>query len=134
MSDEDRIDANSPPAAEPAKAGGLQPGSPLLRLPGLLAISLYMLLLAGTVILGVAGHHFPLLYLLFPPLCIAAGFGLMLMLRWAWALALGAVTFLLGIFLYQFAVQHAPSALIQGLLNMVFFLYLVRGEVRSSLR
>ena len=57
----------------------------------------------------------------------------MLMLRWAWALALGAVALLLGLFFYQFAVHHAPSALIQGLLNVVFFLYLVRNEVRAGL-
>ena len=128
MSDEQPIHA------DPATPASPPPGSTLLQLPGLIAISLYMLLLAGTVILGVAGRHFPPLYLFFPALFIAAGFGLMLLLRWAWALALGAIALLLGLFLYQFAVHHAPSALIQGLLNLVFFLYLVRTEVRASLR
>lgn len=105
-----------------------------MRLPGLAAIALYMLFLAGTVILGVVTRHFPPLYLIFPVLFFAAGLGLMMMLRWAWALTLGAVVLLMGTFLVQFAQQHAIPLLIQSLLNFVFFLYLVRAEVRSSLR
>ena len=108
--------------------------SPLMRLPGLAAIALYMLLLAGTVILGVAGKHFPPLYLLFPVLFLAAGMGLLMLLRWAWALSLGAVALLVAMFLYLFTRQHALAWLVQGLLNLVFFLYLVRSEVRDSLR
>jgi len=33
-----------------------------------------------------------------------------------------------------FGAQHIAPALVQGLLNLVFFLYLVRTEVRSKLR
>ena len=134
MTDEKRVDANSAQSVKQPSSDGPELASLPRRLPGLIAISLYMLLLAGMVILGVAGRHFPPLYLFFPALFIAAGFGLMLMLRWAWALALGAVTLLLALFLDQYAMHHAPSALIQGLLNLVFFLYLVRNEVRASLR
>ena len=134
MTDEKEVESSTAPPADQPSGGTAQPGSPLLRLPGLIAISLYMLLLAGTVILGVASRHFPPLYLFFPALFLAAGFGLLLLLRWAWALALGAVTLLMGLFLYQFTTQHAPSALLQGLLNLVFFLYLIRTEVRASLR
>ena len=58
----------------------------------------------------------------------------MLLLRWAWALALAAV-FLLAIYnMWVFSQLHLPPALVQGLLNWVFFLYLVRVEVRSKLR
>lgn len=117
-----------------AGAPDTPPASPLLRLPGLAAIALYMLFLAGVVILGVAGKHYPPLYLGFPVLFIAAGFGLLLLLRWAWALALGAVVMLMSVFFYEFAKAHSGSGLVQGLLNLVFFLYLVRAEVRSSLR
>ncbi len=108
--------------------------SSLLRLPGLAAIALYMLFLAGVVILGVAGKHYPPLYLAFPALFIAAGFGLLLLLRWAWALALAAVVMLMTVFFYEFAKAHAAVGLVQGLLNLVFFLYLVRAEVRANLR
>jgi hypothetical protein len=33
-----------------------------------------------------------------------------------------------------FSSQHQAPTLIQGLLNLVFFLYLVRTEVRAKLR
>ncbi len=115
-----------------ASANQRQPA--LMQLPGLAAIGLYMLFLAGTVILGVATRHYPPLYLIFPVLFFAAGLGLLMLFRWAWAMALGAVVLLMGLFLYQFTTQHALSAIVQGGLNLVFFLYLVRAEVRSRLR
>lgn len=130
-----RADEDGAPGPETPDGLEQQSGQSLLmQLPGLAAIALYMLFLAGTVILGVATKHFPPLYLFFPVLFFAAGLGLMMALRWAWALALGAVVMLLAIFLYEFARQHEPALLVQGLLNFVFFLYLVRTEVRSRLR
>jgi glycerol-3-phosphate acyltransferase PlsY len=106
-----------------------------LPLPGMAAISLYLLVLAGVIILGVvAGHYYPPLFLVFAACFIAAAAGLLRLLRWAWALTLAAV-FLLAVYnLWFFASQHQPAALIQGLLNLVFFLYLVRIEVREKLR
>jgi hypothetical protein len=129
---EDNKDAPGPDSqgGVPAAGGWTE----LARTPGLAAIALYMLVLAGTVILGVAGGHFPPLYLFFPVFFIAAGLGLLLLFRWAWALALAAVVLLMAAFLYQFTATHAGSSLVQGLLNLVFFLYLIRAEVRSSLR
>jgi hypothetical protein len=104
-------------------------------LPGLLAISLYLLVLAGVIILGVAGgRHYPPLFLLLAAAFMAASAGLILLFRWAWALALGAVFLLVCYNTWIFSVEHLPPALIQGLLNLVFFLYLVRTEVRAKLR
>ena len=65
---------------------------------------------------------------------MTASAGLVLMLRWAWALALGAVFLLACYYVWFASSQHAAEALLQGLLNLVFFLYLVRTEVRSQLR
>lgn len=122
-------------ADDPGNPNGPQPpANAIFRFPALGAISLYMLILAGVVILGVVTRHFPLLYLIFPALFIAAGLGLLMLFRWAWALTLAAVVMLIGLFLFQFSRTHVPSALGQGLLNVVFFLYLVRTEVRDSLR
>lgn len=106
-----------------------------LPLPGLAAIGLYLLVLAGVIVVGVVnGRHYPPLFLVLSAALIAASGGLILLLRWAWALALGAV-FLLAIYnLWFFSSQHQLPALVQGLLNMVFFLYLVRTEVRERLR
>ncbi len=111
------------------------PQRELLPLPGLAAISLYLLVLAGVIVLGVvAGGHYPPLFLIFAAVFMTASAGLLLLLRWAWALALAAV-FLLAVYnVWIFASQHQLPTLVQGLLNLVFFLYLVRTEVRSKLR
>jgi hypothetical protein len=106
----------------------------LLSLPGLVAISLYLLVLAVVIVMGVvSGRHYPPLFLLLAAGFLTASAGLLRLLRWAWALALSAV-FLLAVYnLWFFTSQHQFPALIQGLLNLVFFLYLVRPEVRERL-
>jgi hypothetical protein len=106
-----------------------------LPLPGLAAIGLYLLVLAGVIVVGVVGgRHYPPLFLLFSAALIAASGGLLMLFRWAWALALAAVFLLAGYNLWFFSTQHQLPALVQGLLNLVFFLYLVRTEVRERLR
>jgi hypothetical protein len=106
----------------------------LLALPGLAAISLYLLVLAGVIVVGiVAGRHYPPLFFVFSAVFIAASGGLLRLLRWAWALALAAVFLLVVYNLWIFASQHQGAAIVQGLLNLIFFLYLVRPEVRERL-
>lgn len=137
MSEEKKF-GNADPAQEPAQPGSAEDrraaAGVLMRLPGLIAIALYMVILAGTVILGVATRHFPPLYLFFPAFFFAGGLGLLMLFRWAWALTLAAVTLMTAVFIYEYSTQHAIPLLVQGLLNLVFFLYLVRTEVRASLR
>jgi hypothetical protein len=106
----------------------------LLPLPGLAAIALYLLVLAVVIVMGIAGRHYPPLFLIFAAAFMAASAGLLLLLRWAWAMALGAVFLLAGYNLWIFTSQRQGPALVQGLLNLVFFLYLVRTEVRGKLR
>lgn len=111
------------------------PRKGLMPLPGVAAISVYMLVLAAVIIVGVvSGHHYPPIFLVFSAFFIMASGGLLLLLRWAWALALGAVFLLTAYNLWIFSFQHQLPALVQGLLNLVFFLYLVRGEVREKLK
>jgi hypothetical protein len=135
-------EAKSTQPADPAepRSGAEKPGSvpaskrELLPLPGLAAIALYMLILAGIGILGVAGGHVPPVYLIFSAAFVTAGLGLMLLLRWAWALTLTAVLLLTGLFFWRFANGHSLPYIVQGLLNLVFFFYLIRTEVRGKLR
>jgi len=109
--------------------------SDLLQLPGLAAISLYLLVLAGVIIVGVVGgRHYPAIFLVFAAGFVTASGGLLMLFRWAWALALAAVFLLVGYNLWIFYAQHQGAALVQGLLNLVFFLYLIRPEVREKLR
>jgi len=119
-------------AAPPGRisAQGMQ-----LPLPGLAAIALYLLVLAGVVILGVvAGRHYPPVFLIFSVLFIASSAGLLMLFRWAWSLALAAMLLLAGYNLWLFTTEHQPAGLVQGGLNLVFFLYLIRPEVREKLR
>lgn len=103
-------------------------------LPGVTAIALYLLLLAGVIILGVAGGHYPALFLLLATAFLTSSAGLILLMRWAWAAALAAVFLLACYNLWIFAGQHAMPWLVQGLLNLFFFFYLIRPEVRERLR
>jgi hypothetical protein len=127
-------------SGEPSSSGHRNPAprpqiADLLPLPGLAAISLYLFALAGVIILGVvSGHRYPLLFLVFSAGFITASAGLLMLFRWAWALALAAVFLLVVYNLWIFSSQHQGAALVQGLLNLVFFLYLVRPEVREKLR
>jgi hypothetical protein len=116
-----------------------QPAQPprreLLPLPGLAAISLYLLVLAGVIILGVVGgRHYPPVFLVFATVFITASAGLLMLFRWAWTLALAPVFLLISYNAWIFSTQYQGAALVQGLLNLVFFLYLVRPEVREKLR
>ena len=115
-----------------ASARPERPG--LLKLPGLAAISLYMLVLAGVIVVAVVTGQFRPPFLMFSAIFIAAALGLLRLLRWAWALTLGAMALLSGLFVWRFSQQHEIPFLVQGLLNLVFFLYLVRTEVRERLR
>lgn len=61
-------------------------------------------------------------------------FGLLRMKRWGWVLILaGALTLSLG-YLFVFEKTHQGPYLVQGLFALLFFLYLVRPEVRGRLR
>ena len=120
---------------EEARNNAAAPPPRVMPLPGMAAIGLYLLLLAGVIILGVvSGRRFPPLFLLLAAAFIATSAGLLMRFRWAWASALAAVLLLACYNLWIFSTLHAAPALVQGLLNLVFFLYMVRTEVREKLR
>jgi hypothetical protein len=128
---------NTPEANELTAKVSLDPtgnGDKGTLLPGLVAIALYMLVLAAVVTFGVVGRHLPWLLLILVPFFVTASFGLLRLFRWAWALTLSAVFLLMSYNLWIFMNQKQPPGAIQGLLNLVFFLYLVRVDVRSRLR
>ena len=108
-------------------------------LPGVAGICLFMLLL--TMInayaalqgrFGSGGGKYGVLALC--TLLAAGVFGLLRLRRWGWALVLGGCLslFLGNLFLFQRT--HVGAFLVQGLFALVFFLYLVRTEVRDRLR
>ena len=110
------------------------PSSRKMPLPGVAAIAFYLLLVAGTIVIGVVGGHYPPIYLLLSAAMITASGGLIAGFRWAWALALATVFLLAAYWGWIFSWQRSAPAVVQGLLNLLFFLYLIRPEVRAELR
>lgn len=132
---EPRIEASHEAGKEPVPAAtAIQSRIRVFQLPGLIAISLYMFVLAGINVLGIVSGQVQPAFLIFSALFIAAALGLLMLLRWAWALTLAAVVLLAALFLWKFASSHDFPYAVQGLLNLVFFLYLVRTGVREQLR
>ncbi len=108
-------------------------------LPGVAGICLFMLVLtmvnAFAALQGKFGAGTGKFGVLVLCTLLAAGvLGLLRLRRWGWALVLGGcLTLSLGN-LFVFEKTHAGPFLLQGLFALVFFLYLVRTEVRDRLR
>lgn len=140
MSQDDPRDPISPAPDNAVETATAKPANnslakrELFPFPGLIAISLYMLLLSVVIVVGSVGGHYPKLFLILPIFLLAACGGLLMLFRWAWAMALAAVLLLSAYNLWIFTSLHLAPSLIQGLLNLVFFLYLIRTEVRAKLR
>ncbi len=118
------------------EAGSPNPDSakPQLRLPALFAIAFYMFLIAGMNVVSVVKGFSRPAYLVFSAAFFAAAAGLLLLFRWAWTLALAGVLLLSALFFWRFTTGHDIASLMQGGLNLVIFLYLIRPEVRANLR
>ena len=108
-------------------------------LPGMAAISLWML---GLAIMGVAGvltGHYPkggarIAILALCTLFAVAGLGLVRLRRWGWALTLGAAFLCMCFGFYSLFRFRQGQWAVMAVVNLVFFLYLVRPEVTGRLR
>ena len=108
-------------------------------LPGVAGISMFMLVLtminAFAALQGKFGDGRGKYGVLALCTLLAAGvFGLLRLRRWGWALVLGGCVMLCAGNLFVFQRTHGAPFLVQGLFALVFFLYLVRTEVRDRLR
>lgn len=103
-------------------------------LPAMAGIALYMLVLAGVVGFGATTGRFPRLFLVVCVLFVAAAVGLIRLYRWGWALTSAASFLLTSYGIWVFLRTHQGPALVMSFLNLIFFLYLVRPEVRDRLR
>jgi hypothetical protein len=103
-------------------------------LPAMAGIALYMFVLAGVVGFGAATGRFPRLFLVLCVLFLAAAVGLIRLYRWGWALATAASFLLMSYGVWAYIHTRMAAALVMSFLNVIFFLYLVRPEVRERLR
>lgn len=118
--------SNSSNAKSPEEYRGL--------LPAMAGIALYMFVLAGVVGFGAVTGRFPKLFLILCLLFVAAAVGLIRLYRWGWALTTAASFLLMSYGVWAYIHTRMIAALIMSFLNLVFFLYLVRPEVRERLR
>jgi hypothetical protein len=107
-------------------------------LPGVAGICLFLLFFTMVNVYGalqnVYGTGFGKYGVLAICTLLAAGiFGLLRLLRWGWALVLAGCILLASGDMYFFSKRHVTFFLIRGLFELVFFLYLVRVEVRDRL-
>jgi uncharacterized membrane protein (DUF2068 family) len=110
-----------------------------LPLPGMAAISLWMLALALMGVAGVLTGHYPaggarVGILILCTVFALAGLGLMRLRKWGWALTLGAVFCSMCFGCYSLFRFHQTQWVVMVAVNLVFFLYLVRSEVIGRLR
>jgi uncharacterized membrane protein (DUF2068 family) len=110
-----------------------------LPLPGMAAISLWMLALALMGVAGVLTGHYPaggarVGILILCTVFAVAGLGLMRLRKWGWALTLGAVFCSMCFGCYSLFRFHQTQWVVMVAINLVFFLYLVRSEVIGRLR
>jgi uncharacterized membrane protein (DUF2068 family) len=110
-----------------------------LPLPGMAAISLWMLGIALVGVVGVLTGRYSsggakVAVLILCTVFAVAGLGLIRMRRWGWALALAAVFCSLCFGCYSLFRFRQPQWLFTSVINLVFFLYLVRPQVTGRLR
>jgi len=108
-------------------------------LPGVAAICMFLLFLTMVnvygALVGAFGSGKGKYAVLMLCTMLAAGiFGLLRLYRWGWSLVLaGCVLLAVGDF-YFYSKSHVVFFLLRGFFELVFFLYLVRTEVRDRLR
>ena len=110
-----------------------------LPLPGMAAISLWMLALSLMGVAEVLTGHYPaggarVGILILCTVFALAGLGLMRLRKWGWALTLGAVFCSICFGCYSLFRFHQTQWVVMVAINLVFFLYLVRSEVIGRLR
>ena len=132
--------ADNLPAQTDAPLTGTRPPAPKgLLLPGVAGIAMFLLVLAMlntfAALRGVYGAGGSRYGVLGVCTLLAAGiFGLLRMRRWGWAIVTAGALLLAVGYMFLFTRTHAGAFAVQSLFGMVFFLYLVRPEVRDRLR
>jgi uncharacterized membrane protein (DUF2068 family) len=95
-----------------------------------------LLILAKSVIVDVVViiHHFPVFVMALSVAFAAAAIGLLRQRRWGWALTLAATFLSMCYGFYSLFRLHQEQSTVMAVVNLVFFLYLARPEVRLRLK
>ncbi len=108
-------------------------------LPGMAAIAMFLLLVTMLNafaslhnVFGIGVAKYGILGVC--TLLLLGIFGMLKLRRWGWSLVTAGCLLMAGGDLYLFLHNHAGFFAVRGLLELCFFLYLVRPEVRDRLR
>jgi uncharacterized membrane protein (DUF2068 family) len=103
-------------------------------LPGMAVIALWMLAQCGLGLIGVFTRRLPWPAVIVCVMFALAANGLLKLKRWGWALTLGAafLSMSYGAFML-FRFRQLPMV-VMLMVNLVFFLYLIRPEVLERLK
>lgn len=111
--------------------GQIGPGG---LLPGMAVISLWMLVLCGMGLIGVILRRLSPGMLVICVMFALAANGLLKLKRWGWAMTLAAAFLSMCYAAYTLFRFHQIQMIAMLLLNLVFFLYLIRSEVIERLK
>lgn len=136
------VNPNAPPAEDTSFRTRRLPGTPAGEaqgmLPGMAVIGMYLLVFsmlnafaAMKGVFGTGGVKFSILGVC--SLMVLGIFGMLRLRRWGWAVVAAGCVLMAGGYFYGFHMAHRPPYIIQGLFALVFFLYLIRMEVRERL-
>lgn len=98
-------------------------------LPGMAVIGLWMLAQCGLGVTGVILRRMPPGVIAVCVMFAAAAYGLLKLKRWGWALTLGAAFLSICYGAYVLVRFHQLQMIVMLMVNLVFFLYLIRPEV-----
>ena len=129
------IQSPTPPTSSPQKPVHPDRGR---MLPGVAGIAMFLLLLTLLNVFGAIRNQFgssTVKYgvLTLCTMLVAGIFGLLKMRAWGHAIVLAGCLLLSSSYFYLFSRVHGPFLLVQGSFMLVFFLYLVRPEVRNRM-
>lgn len=137
------VDSNAAPAADTDFSSRRLPGTPAGEaqgmLPGMAVIGMYLLIFsmlnafaAMKGLFGAGAVKYSILGVC--TLMLVGVFGLLRLRRWGWAIVTAGCVLMATGYFYGFHSAHRPPYIVQGLFALVFFLYLIRTEVRERLR
>ena len=121
---------------DPQENLGIDPALKGRMLPGIAGITIFLLVLSilnvfGAVRYATGRNKYGVLILC--TMLVIGLFGQLRMRRWGWALVLAACLLISVAYAYAFSQVHDVRFLVWALFMLLFFLYLVRPEVRDRM-
>jgi uncharacterized membrane protein (DUF2068 family) len=113
----------------PANSGPAKSPGALKLLPGMAVICLWMLALCALGLIGVITHNLPPAVMVICAIFAVAANGLLKLRRWGWALTLAATFLSLCYGAFMLLRLHQGPMIVMVVVNLIFFLYLIRPEV-----